>query len=99
MSQKTSDLNENFNEAEEIVNQLVDEAMNQAFEVIDSKNLTLRSTRLYKQLVDLALGEILHVYDMPQPCTDYSHIVDAWKSDIPAIPSPRGSLDTPKFYI
>lgn len=79
-------------ERENVVQNVLDEVIAGAFNKIHEKTMKLNYVSIYQDALKEALTEILSVYEMLKPTTDHSHIIEAWKRDKPAKPSPPDCL-------
>lgn len=70
--------------SDESCKMIVDELLMEIFDTIANKFYKLKSVELYYGVVKELLTEIIDVYDKPKPCSDHTHIIEAWKRDKPA---------------
>lgn len=85
-------LNDQGSEVEEIASETIANLLNEVFEQITDKANKFKCVAMYCEALIGALDDILSVYEKPKPCTDHSHIIEAWKCDKPAKPSQPDSL-------
>lgn len=81
------------------INILVEEIIVKATEVIIEKFYKIKSVELYHEIFVEALTEIIHIYNMPKPCTEFESTIDAWKQDRPAQLAVPDNLITSKLYL
>lgn len=79
-------------ESTEIAKGIMNEVLTASFDQIADKAYRLQCVELYHRALLQAIKDIHDVYDLPKPCTDHSHVIDAWKRDKVAKPSPPDSL-------
>lgn len=63
---------------------IVNELLTEIFVTIANKYYKLKCVELYYDVVKELLTEIIDVYDKRKPCSDHTHIIEAWKRDKPA---------------
>lgn len=77
---------------EDFVLKIIENILINVFAQSSDKQCKLSCVAVYNDALKEALKEILHVYEMPKPRTDHSDIIEAWKRDKPAKPSPPDVL-------
>lgn len=80
------------NESNEIAKDVVNDLLETMFTQVTSKTYKLKNAALYYDSLKQALQDILNIYDKPKPRIDHSLVIEAWKRDKPAKPSPTDSL-------
>lgn len=70
--------------SDESCKMIVDELLTEIFDTIANKFYKLKCVEVYYDVVKELLTEIIDVYDKPKPCSDHTHIIEAWKRDKPA---------------
>jgi hypothetical protein len=83
----------------DISKEIVQEAIENAIKICSDDYFTQKLTEIYQQLYLKALNEVHHVFNLPQPPIDHSHIINAWNRDIPATTSSPDKLNSPDFTI
>jgi hypothetical protein len=84
---------------DEVIEEIMGEVFDEAFAKIANRYFKRRCVHLYKTLADGALAEILYIWHMPQPCCDFSCVINGWRHDKAANTTPRDSLVTPKLTL
>lgn len=94
----SADSAQEYDDADKYVIEILNQILDEASTLVEMKIYRAESAKMYDELFLKALNEVYNVYNLPQPCNDHSHIIDAWKRDIPAKPSIPDNLNSKKFF-